>query len=237
MPKNMALCILKKGSIPVTEQGIIGIQLSLLKETNSMKDSREYSDSIVLEWGRIREGYFSSAVRDKAIELAGINSETIAADIGTGTGFMLEGIAPLVKKVIGVDNSPRMLSIAQSKLSKKLKSKIEFRFGEMDNLPFKDKEVNAVFANMALHHAVDSLRAIKEMSSVYSHGGVMVITDLDEHPHEWFRQDMADRWLGFQLQRMREWLPSAGFAVRSVIAAIRMSTGKRLAWIFFTPGA
>ena len=46
-----------------------------------MKDSREYFDSVAPEWGRIREGYFSSAVRDKAIELAGINSQTIAADI------------------------------------------------------------------------------------------------------------------------------------------------------------
>ncbi|MFB0517689.1 MAG: class I SAM-dependent methyltransferase, partial [Acidobacteriota bacterium] len=114
-----------------------------------MKDSREYFDSVAPEWDRIREGYFSSAVRDKAIELAGINSETIAADIGTGTGFMLEGIAPLVKKVIGVDNSPRMLYIAQSKLPEKLRPKVEFRLGEMDHLPLKEGEVNAVFANMA----------------------------------------------------------------------------------------
>ena len=176
-----------------------------------MKDSREYFDSVAPEWDRIREGYFSSGVRDKAIELAGINSETIAADIGTGTGFMLEAIAPLAKKVIGVDNSPRMLSIAQSKLPEKLRPKVEFRLGEMDHIPLKDKEVNAVFANMALHHAADPLRAIKEMSRVCAPGGVVVITDLDEHPHEWFRQDMADRWLGFQRQQVREWFLSAGF--------------------------
>ena len=175
-----------------------------------MKDSREYFDSVAPEWDRIREGYFSSAVRDKAIELAGINSETTAADIGTGTGFMLEGIAPLVKKVIGIDNSPRMLSIAQSKLPEKLRPKVEFRLGEMDNLPLKEGEVNAIFANMALHHAADPLRAIKEMSRVCAPGGVVVITDLDEHSHEWFRQEMADRWLGFQRQQVREGFLSAG---------------------------
>ena len=175
-----------------------------------MKDSREYFDSVAPEWDRIREGYFSSAVRDKAIELAGINSETTAADIGTGTGFMLEAIAPLVKKVIGVDNSTRMLSIAQSKLPEKLRPKVEFRLGEMDHIPLKDKEVNAVFANMALHHAADPLKAIKEMSKVCAPGGVVFITDLDEHPHEWFRQEMADRWLGFQRQQVREWFLSAG---------------------------
>jgi len=41
-------------------------------------------------------------------------------------------------------------------------------------------------------------------------GGVMVITDLEEHPYEWFHQEMADRWLGFQPKQVREWLLSAG---------------------------
>lgn len=50
--------------------GIISLEQAWLKEINRMKDSREYFDSIVLKWGRIREGYFSSAVRDKDIELA-----------------------------------------------------------------------------------------------------------------------------------------------------------------------
>ena len=176
-----------------------------------MKNSREYFDSIAPEWDRIREGYFGSAIRDKAIELAGINSETVAADIGTGTGFMLQGIAPRAKKVIGVDSSPRMLSIAQSKLPKELRPKVEFRLGEMENLPLKDEEVNAVFANMALHHAADPMRAIREMRRVCVPGGVVVITDIEEHPYEWFRQEMADRWLGFQPEQVRKWFLSAVF--------------------------
>jgi len=206
--------------IDVSEkQGIISAQLLLFEEANRVKDSREYFDSVAPDWDRIREGYFSSAIRDKAIELSGINSETVAADIGTGTGFMLEAIAPRVKKVIGIDNSLRMLSIAQSKLPKKLRTKVEFRLAEMENLPLKKEEVDAVFANMALHHAVDPLRAIKEMSRVCAPGGLVVITDIEEHPYEWFRQEMADRWLGFQQQQMREWLLSAGLKEVEVACA------------------
>ena len=193
-----------------------------------MKDSREYFDSVAPDWDRIREGYFSNAIRDKAIELAGISSQTVAADIGTGTGFMIEGIAPLVKRVIGIDSSPRMLSIAESKLPKKLRPKVEFRLGAMENLPLSDQEVNAVFANMALHHATDPLRAIKEMRRICTPGGVVVITELEEDPYKWFRQEMADRWLGFQREQVREWLLCAGCDCRC-----RSASGKVISVAIF----
>jgi precorrin-6B methylase 2 len=54
-------------------------------------------------------GFFSEAVRDKAISVANVRPNEIAADIGCGTGFITEGLVQRDLKVIAVDGSQAML--------------------------------------------------------------------------------------------------------------------------------
>jgi ubiquinone/menaquinone biosynthesis C-methylase UbiE len=58
---------------------------------------------------------------------------------------------------------------------------------------------------------------IRELKSRLSHylrrvkpGGRLVITDLDQHPHTWLREEHHDLWLGFERQQVQEWLETAG---------------------------
>jgi len=61
-----------------------------------------------------------------------------------------------------------------------------------------------------LHHVPDPGAAIKEMARVIKPGGVLCITDLDTHDHEWQREQMADLWLGFERDDIRRWYAEAG---------------------------
>jgi len=70
--------------------------------------------------------------------------------------------------------------------------------------------VDAVFANMYLHHCPDPAAAIVEMVRVLKPGGRLMLTDLDTHSHEWMRREMADEWLGFDRGQVWEWLRAAG---------------------------
>ena len=76
-------------------------------------------------------------------------------------------------------------------------SNVEQRLADGATLPFDDASLDAVFANMYLHHCPDPQAAIAEMVRVLKPGGRLVITDLDQHEHTWMREEMADNWLGF----------------------------------------
>ena len=63
---------------------------------------------------------------------------------------------------------------------------------------------------MYLHHAPDTAKTINEMVRILAPGGVLCITDLDTHDHEWQREQMADVWLGFEREDIRKWFAAAG---------------------------
>jgi len=82
--------------------------------------------------------------------------------------------------------------------------------GSSDKLPIKNSEVNYAFANMYLHHVDYPEKAISEMARILKDGGKLIITDLDEHNHEFLRTEQYDKWLGFNRDDIRKWLASAG---------------------------
>jgi len=180
------------------------------KETNAAPTSRKYFAGVAGRWDRMRSGYFSEAIRDDAIASARLGAGAIVADVGTGTGFMIQGLAPLAAKAHGFDQSPEMLAVARKNLA--AFANVELHEAPGDGLPVPDGSFDAAFANMYLHHAPDPPRAIAELARVLRPGGRLVITDLDAHDQEWMREEMADRWLGFRRDDIRAWYAAARLA-------------------------
>ncbi|HVN55752.1 MAG TPA: arsenite methyltransferase [Anaerolineaceae bacterium] len=171
--------------------------------------SAEYFEKVAGQWDEIRAGYFTEAVREAAIANAYLRPEMAVADVGAGTGFVAAGLAPLVKRVYAVDGSAAMLEMAKKKLSQF--TNVEFHEADGANLPFPEESLDAVFANMYLHHVLDPLAAIREMVRVLRPGGRLVITDMDAHPYAWLKEEMADVWQGFEREQVRGWFRETGF--------------------------
>jgi len=172
------------------------------------KASAEYFEKVSVEWDSIRSGYFSEAVREAAIQKAYLRPEMTVADVGAGTGFMAAGLAGLVKQVHVLDGSSVMLEMARKNL--KGFSNVIFEEADGQSLPLPDASLDAVFANMYLHHTIDPLAAIREMVRTLKPGGRLVITDMDAHPYEWLKEELADVWMGFERPRIRAWYEEAG---------------------------
>ena len=170
-----------------------------------MKDvpSNPYFAMVAEQWDEIRSDYFTEHLRDAAIDKACLLANAVVADVGTGTGFVAAGLALRTAHVVGFDASPEMLAVARRNLAQF--DNVEFREAVGDQLPVSGEMFDGVFANMYLHHAPDPLAAIKEMTRVLKRGGVLCITDLDAHDHEWQREQMADLWLGFERDDVRRW--------------------------------
>lgn len=169
----------------------------------------DYFDTVADQWDQMRAGYFDESVREAAIAKANLRPDMVVADVGTGTGYMATGLAPLVHKVYGVDASAEMLRVAEENMRQQGLTNVEFKTGDGLNLPFEDNSLDAVFANMYLHHIGEPPLAIAEMVRVLKPGGVLVITDEDEHEHAWLHEEMDDVWLGFDRDQIRRWFVEA----------------------------
>lgn len=170
--------------------------------------SSEYFRQMAESWDQISAGYFGAAVRDAAITRAYLRPEMTVADVGAGTGFVAAGLAPLVKQVHLVDGSAEMLEVARKNLYQF--SNLEYHQADGATLPFPDESLDAVFANMYLHHTTDPQAAIREMTRVLRPGGRLTITDMDEHPYTWLKDEMTDVWQGFERGQLRAWLQAEG---------------------------
>ena len=169
--------------------------------------TRAYFDGVAGRWDEMRQQLFGDGVRRAAVRAAGVAPGMTVADVGVGTGFLAEAALDAGARVIGIDISDAMLAQAAQKFSGRA---FEARRGDTGQLPLRDGEVEAVLANMVLHHAPDPGAAIREMTRALKPGGTLVITDADTHTHEWLRTEQHDRWLGFARADVRAWLLDAG---------------------------
>ena len=162
-------------------------------------------------WDSIRETLCGDMATFQALESL-IPPSLVVADVGTGTGQLLVPLAKVVRRVIGVDHSPEMLHLAETHAKKEGLTNVDLRLGEMENLPLRKHEVDAVFASLVLHHAADPAKAIHEMARVVKPGGSVTVIDLQSHNEEWMREEWAHVWLGFEEKDVQRWFEKAGLA-------------------------
>ncbi len=178
----------------------------------SAKDVQAFFEQVATDWDTMRLAYYDERVIEKMGEVANVSEGSEIADVGTGTGFVAAGLAPRVKRVIGIDNASAMLQVARENLDYLGISNAELLIGDLAGLPLADNSVDAAFANMVLHHAVDPAAMLEEMARIVCPGGTIVITDEVEHPYEWMREEHADVWLGFTPEQVEGFFREARLA-------------------------
>jgi ubiquinone/menaquinone biosynthesis C-methylase UbiE len=156
----------------------------------------------------------AQAVEDALLSLVPPGPDGRLLDIGTGTGRVLELLAPRVREALGVDASKAMLALARARLSGMDFAHCAVRLADMYRLPLSDQSFDTVVLQMVLHHAEDPAGAVLEASRVLSRGGQLLVIDLGEHDHADVTGKLAHRWPGFSDQTMHEIFSSAGIAPR-----------------------
>ena len=123
-------------------------------------------------------------------------------DIGTGTGQLLELLAPRVTTGIGLDASRAMLALARARLSRPDLTHCSVRLGDMYRLPMPDGAFDHVVLQMVLHYAEDPQAALAEAIRVLRPGGRLVVIDLAGHENAACLTRLAHRWPGFSNDRI-----------------------------------
>jgi ArsR family transcriptional regulator len=162
-------------------------------------------------WHRIRSLYVDEREVEAAlVEIIASVDPRDLLDIGTGTGRMLEILAPRVERALGIDQSREMLSVARVNLERAGLGNGSVRLGDMYQLALPDASFDAVVIHQVLHYADRPAAAIAEAARVMRQGGILVLVDFSPHTLEFLRDEHAHRRLGFADVEVTEWCRAAG---------------------------
>ncbi len=153
-------------------------------------------------------------------EFAQIQEGDTVLDLGSGAGndcFVARAEAGETGKIIGVDFTPKMIELARQNAEKRGFNNVEFRQGDIEDLPVSNDSVDVVVSNCVLNLVPDKAKVFDEIKRVLRPGGHFSISDVvlrGELPQK--LQEAAEMYAGcvagaMQMDEYLELIRTAGF--------------------------
>src|SRR6195256_3071751 len=213
--------------MPETGRDRTALQLALRKRRDK---AREYFDELAGKFGRSYvPGRSWQALAHTLISL--LPALTVA-DLGAGEGTLSQLLAKKARKVIAIDNSPKMVEFGSQLAKKHGFANLEYRLGDIEDPPIAKNSVDLAILSQALHHAIHPERAIAAAHRMLRRAGRLIILDLLSHRFDRARELYADHWLGFSEVQLHQWLEKAGFREIEVNVVSRENQTPRFQTVF-----
>ena len=185
-------------------------RLQVVRETRRVQATHYFAERAE-SWDRLRSLYVDDAkVETALLSLFDGRSVSRLLDIGTGTGRILQLLAPHIGFGLGIDQSTEMLTVARANLDRTSLRNCQVRQGDMYHLALDAGSFDAAVLHHVLHFADDPAAVLVEAARVLRPSGRLVIIDFARHDQEHLRRDHAHRRLGFADNEMRIWFEAAG---------------------------
>jgi len=171
----------------------------------------ERFNQVAKEWdkGDMRQNIAHAVFQTINSRIALLNTMDIM-DFGAGTGLLSFKIAPMVKNVIGVDLSEKMLEQLESKNSDALR--VEAIYANICETPLQ-RAFHGIVSSMAMHHVEDTAELFRAFHNHLKRDGFIAIADLEAedgtfHSHG----NEGVHHFGFDRDSLRDTIEKAGFS-------------------------
>jgi Methylase involved in ubiquinone/menaquinone biosynthesis len=145
----------------------------------------------------------------------------VIVDVGAGEGTLSLMLAQQAERVIAVDSSQKMVEYGRDLVQRHGLQNVEYRIGDMEELPIGANEVDLVLMHQSLHHALHPSRALAEAYRILRPAGRIVLLDLLKHDFDAARDLYGDVQLGFSQVELLDLIRKAGFEAADVCIADR----------------
>ncbi|TNM62279.1 ArsR/SmtB family transcription factor [Aliirhizobium smilacinae] len=194
-----------------------GERLAAVKHQRAER-AQAYFSRNASEWDELRRLNASdSAVEQALLRLVGTAPIDSLLDLGTGTGWILQLLAPRYRRATGVDASRDMLAVARANLDNAGILKASVRHADILNLSLEGQDFDVVTIHQVLHFLDQPELAIAEATRILRPGGRLIIVDLAPHKMEHLREEHAHLRLGFSHEIIGDWLEKAGLDIEKAI--------------------
>ena len=194
------------------QDGILAADRARLRAVRSARAeaAQAYFNRHAADWDRLRSLHAAEAdVEAQILDILGPGKVDALLDLGTGTGRMLALLAPLARRVVGVDSNHAMLAVARANLSAAGLRRVELRQGDVYAPPVERDGFDVVVLHQVLHFLDDPARALREAAATLAPGGRLLIVDFAPHALEFLREEHAHRRLGFEKEQILGWCREA----------------------------
>ena len=164
-------------------------------------------DDIALKWDELRQGVVPPKFEENLLARAGLKPGMSALDAGTGTGSIALHLAPIVRRVIGLDRSEPMLKIARKRAESSSRRNVVMEFGDVLDLPVKGGLIDAAFCSLVLRHLLEPGRAVAEMARTLKTGGRLIVADIVKTAHSGGDESVR---AGLSPKQVGGWMREAG---------------------------
>ncbi len=132
-------------------------------------------------------------------------------EVGPGHGELLALVAERFARVVALDSSDEMLTMARSRRETD-RPNIHFVHSDLTRFSASGEQFNIAILNMVLHHMPSPPAVFHELRRVLADPGYLLLADLCPHEQEWAQASCGDLWLGFAPEEVDTWAKDAGFA-------------------------
>lgn len=181
------------------------------------------------KWYRNSPEHADRQILSGMVCMANPDPHAIVLDVATGTGNTAMAFAPFVRRVVGIDITPEMLSEADDVSRQSCAHNLDLCMADVMTIPFPDSTFDLVVSRRAPHHFQDIKGALNEMARVLRPGGVMAIDDRSVPEDDEVDRTMNTLDVLHDRSHVREYRPSewremvseAGLELREMRAYMR----------------
>ena len=138
-----------------------------------------------------------------------LNKSMELMDFGAGTGLLSYFVAPFVKKIVAVDNSPSMLVEFENKCDEfSCETEVVEKDLSKDTL---ERKFDGIISSMTIHHLEDTPSLFSKLYNMLDAGGFIAIADLDSEDGSFHSDNIGVFHYGFDRHMLTEYAQKAGF--------------------------